>query len=137
MVARFQQGLAHKLILVSAPAGYGKTKLLGDWLAACELRPAWISLARRDHAPARFWTYVEAAIRWAMSSVGTPFPDIPYDHDLSVSEVLLTDLIDELAKRQQPIILVLDDYHKIEPRSFMMECSAYSNMPLPILIWLS
>ena len=127
LVARLQQGLAHKLILVSAPAGYGKTTLLGEWLATCELRSAWISLDKKDNDPARFWTYFEAALQRALSSVGNPFPGIPYDHDPSVSEALLTDLINELAKMQQPIILVLDDYHNIESQviqdglSFLLE----------------
>ncbi|HLO18621.1 MAG TPA: AAA family ATPase, partial [Anaerolineales bacterium] len=127
LVARLQQGLGHKLILVSAPAGYGKTTLLGEWLATCELRPAWISLDKGDNEPVRFWTYVEAALQRAMSSVGNPFPDILYGHDLPVSEALLTDLINELTELQQPIILVLDDYHNIDSQvihdglSFLLE----------------
>ena len=49
-----------KLTLVSAPAGYGKTTLLGEWIAHCELRTrvAWVSLDEGDNDPARFWAYV-------------------------------------------------------------------------------
>ena len=65
---RLHQGLAAKLMLVSAPAGFGKTTLLVDWMAAvsaspdAEIATAWLSLDASDNDPATFWTYVIAAL---------------------------------------------------------------------------
>ena len=54
LVARLQKGLAHKLILISAPAGYGKTTLACEWLASCGQLSAWLSLDNEDNDPTRF-----------------------------------------------------------------------------------
>ena len=73
---RLDRGTESKLTLVSAPAGFGKTTLLTEWLAAGPARPAgerlaaWLSLDRGDNDPASFWTYVIAALRTVASGVG-------------------------------------------------------------------
>ena len=73
---RLDRGIASKLMLVSAPAGFGKTTLLTEWLAAGPAAPAderlvaWLSLDRGDNDPASFWTYVIAALRTVASGVG-------------------------------------------------------------------
>ena len=73
---RLDRGAASKLMLVSAPAGFGKTTLLTEWLAAGPARragqrlAAWLSLDRGDNDPASFWTYVIAALRTAAPEVG-------------------------------------------------------------------
>src|SRR5918997_2894656 len=62
------------LTLVSAPAGFGKTTLLADWLATAPERGhavAWLSLDHRDNDPALFWAYLVAALGTAASDVGT------------------------------------------------------------------
>jgi LuxR family maltose regulon positive regulatory protein len=127
LVMRLQQGLDKKLILVSAPAGYGKTTLMCEWLAVCGQPLAWVSLDKGDNDSARFWAYVLAALQSAFSSADKTLPDILLHHNLPISEALLTDLINELDKLQQPLILVLDDYHNIETQvihdglSFLLE----------------
>ena len=68
--ARLDGGLKHKLILVSAPAGFGKTTLLSEWLHARPpdaptLTAAWLSLDEADNDPARFLLYLVAAVRAA------------------------------------------------------------------------
>ena len=66
---RLDRGGASKLMLVSAPAGFGKTTLLAEWLAAGPAAPtsqryaAWLSLEKSDNDPASFWTYVIAALQ--------------------------------------------------------------------------
>src|SRR5450755_2752139 len=73
---RLDRGTASKLTLVSAPAGFGKTTLLTEWLAAGPAAPAgerlvaWLSLDRGDNDPASFWAYVIAALRTVASGVG-------------------------------------------------------------------
>jgi len=127
LVECLQQGLAHKLVLISAPAGYGKTTSVCDWLVGCGQMAAWVSLDKEDNDPARFWSYVLAALQGALSSAGKTLPEILLHDNLPVSEALITDLINELDKLQQPVILVLDDYHNIETQvvhdglSFLLE----------------
>jgi LuxR family maltose regulon positive regulatory protein len=100
-----------KLTLVSAPAGYGKTTSLVQWLEDCPQPSAWLSLDEGDGDPAAFLIYFVAAIR-------TAFPDAcpttrmllrapqspPFDHVAAV-------LINELAELPETLILVLDDFH--------------------------
>ena len=62
LMARLDEGLARGLVLVCAPAGYGKTVLLADW-ARCGTHPvAWLSLDAGDNDPARFWRHAVAAL---------------------------------------------------------------------------
>ena len=69
LTERLDRGTASRLMLLSAPAGFGKTTLLTEWLAAGtaastdERLAAWLSLDRADNDPARFWTYLIAALR--------------------------------------------------------------------------
>ena len=63
LLARLDEGLEHKLTLLSAPAGFGKTTLVNEWIAArneCQapLPVAWVSLDTGDNDPVRFWRYV-------------------------------------------------------------------------------
>ena len=70
---RLSRAVESKLTLVSAPAGFGKTTLLTEWLAAAPAdgpAAAWLSLDQRDNDPALFWTYLVAALRAAAPGVG-------------------------------------------------------------------
>src|SRR5215831_4714666 len=62
LTARLDEGLARRLILVCAPAGYGKTELLAAWASRGQGPVAWLSLDEGDNDPARFWRYVAAAL---------------------------------------------------------------------------
>src|SRR5512145_2018091 len=103
LVESLQHGLAYKLILISAPAGYGKTTSVCEWLGACGQPTAWVSLDKEDNDPARFWSYVLAALQGALSSVGKTLPEVLLHDNPSISEALITNLINELDKLQQPV----------------------------------
>ena len=62
LAERLDEGLARGLILVCAPAGYGKTVLLADWARRGEHPAAWLSLDAGDNDPARFWRHAVAAL---------------------------------------------------------------------------
>jgi len=110
------EGLAGGLILVSAPAGFGKTALLADWIRR-EGRPAgWLSLDAGDNDPARFWRHAAAALDRVFPGIGDRVshllgPPPPHSFDGPV-----TALINELAGAagDDEVLLVLDDYHVIE-----------------------
>ena len=119
---RLDRGAASKLVLVSAPAGFGKTTLLAEWLAAGpaaladQRLAAWLSLDRGDNDPASFWAYVIAALRTVASGVGESalaLLDAPQPPPI---EAVLTTLLNDLGAVVGEIVLVLDDYHVIDAR---------------------
>ncbi|MGD8818776.1 MAG: LuxR C-terminal-related transcriptional regulator [Anaerolineae bacterium] len=125
LIDRLQTGFDHKLTLISAPAGFGKTTLLSDCIAQCahRMQVAWLSLDEGDNDPARFWTYVIAALRTlpelAEAAVGETLLATLRSPPPSV-EGLLTGLINEVVDQtraasaeDQTWILVLDDLHVI------------------------
>jgi LuxR family maltose regulon positive regulatory protein len=118
LTQRLDKGLeeGHPLFLVVAPAGYGKTTLVTDWLSKTGLPSAWLSLDEADNDPLRFFTYVVAALQKAFGpELAQPlleaFPVMPQS-----AEAFVRPLINDLASgraAEQPILLVLDDYHAI------------------------
>ena len=119
---RLDRGAASKLMLVSAPAGFGKTTLLTEWLAAGPAAPAdqraaaWLSLDRGDNDPASFWTYVIAALRTVASGVGESALALLQAPQPPPIETVLTALLNDLGAVAGDIVLVLDDYHVIDAR---------------------
>jgi LuxR family maltose regulon positive regulatory protein len=111
------RGAESALTLVSAPAGFGKTTLLAEWLAvtvADGRSVAWLSLDQRDNDPALFWTYLVAALKTAqgpgadaLSLLQPPEPP---------NEVGLVTLLNDLDAVSNDVVLVLDDYHVIDAR---------------------
>lgn len=105
-------GATAKLVLVDAPAGFGKTTLVAQWRAsAMESRPfAWISLDRGDNDPARLWWYITHALRRACPELGgeTALPERPVQVR-DITGTLLPNLVNELAALSAPVVLVLDD----------------------------
>ncbi len=109
-------------MLVSAPAGFGKTTLLAEWLAAGPAAPAdqrlaaWLSLDRGDNGLASFWTYVIAALRTAAPGVGEDALALLQAPGPPPIETVLTTLLNDLNAIAGDIVLVLDDYHVIDAR---------------------
>ena len=119
---RLDRGTASKLMLVSAPAGFGKTTLLAEWLAAGPAAPAdersaaWLSLDRGDNDPASFWTYLIAALRTVAPGVGESALALLQAPQPPPIETVLTALLNDLGAIAGDIVLVLDDYHVIDAR---------------------
>jgi len=105
------------LTLIVAPAGWGKTTLLGAWHTEASRGAwplAWVSLDVSDNDPTRFWTYVIAALNTVHPGVGETSLALLYSSSLPPIEVVLTSLLNALTQLQAEIVLVLDDYHLIE-----------------------
>jgi len=115
---RLSRGADSALTLVSAPAGFGKTTLLAEWLAAAPAdgrSVAWLSLDQRDNDPALFWTYLVAALKTAASGVGAGALSL-LEPPRPPSEAGLVTLLNDLDAVSNDVVLVLDDYHVIDAR---------------------
>jgi len=101
---------------MSAPAGFGKTTLLADWLAEApddDRSVAWLSLDSSDNEPGSFWTYVVTALQGAVPSLSSRALELVTSSPLPTDLVLAT-LLNELAAAPGDVWLVLDDYHLVE-----------------------
>jgi LuxR family transcriptional regulator, maltose regulon positive regulatory protein len=100
------------LVLIDAPAGYGKTTLTAQWEDEQKGSFAWLSLDPADNDPVRFWTYLIEAIRGLDRGLG----DGLLDHiraPSSLKSVVVPRLLNELEATSERLVLVLDDYHSI------------------------
>jgi LuxR family maltose regulon positive regulatory protein len=116
LVERLRRGDEAALTLVSAPAGFGKTTVLGDWLSAAataDRSVAWLSLDGRDNDPALFWAYLVAAVQTAMPDVGAGALALLSSPQAS-AEAVVASLVNDLDAVPGDLVLVLDDYHVIE-----------------------
>lgn len=120
LLERLDEGLQLRLTVITAPAGFGKTTLLGQWInERCPFAVAWVALDEGDNEPVRFWRYLFAAFESALPGIALPHTE-PLDPleslDLSQTRSLepqLTALINTLATISCELVLVLDDYHLI------------------------
>jgi LuxR family transcriptional regulator, maltose regulon positive regulatory protein len=114
LVMRLQQSMDKKLILISAPAGYGKTTLIVEWLATVHDPPAWITLDKRDNDIGTFWSYLTHALQMVCPPLKNALTYDLLPSNYLMFETYLIDLINELDQRHQSIILVLDEYQVIQ-----------------------
>ncbi|HZU02525.1 MAG TPA: LuxR C-terminal-related transcriptional regulator [Ktedonobacteraceae bacterium] len=117
LIQRLQQGLERSLILLSAPAGFGKSTLLSDWLASKSIPVVWLSLEPQDNDLTRFLSYLLAALQTYEPHLGKsveallqPLHAPPLE---TVLTLLLNDLMTRRSANQDHVVLVLDDYHVI------------------------
>src|SRR5713226_2500238 len=120
LVQSLADSAAAKLILVDAPAGFGKTTLVAQWRSSVieQRRFAWLSLDRGDDDPGRLWWHVVFALQRACPELGGE--DILRALRLQVPDIdgtALPMLVNELAALPEPVALVLDDGHVIKERS--------------------
>jgi LuxR family maltose regulon positive regulatory protein len=127
LIELLDESLHRKLGLVSAPAGFGKTTLVSEWLTSLRTNPsrndheintaAWLSLDHADNDVARFLTYIIAALRRADgigADIGEAALGMLHSPQPPPSEDILTSLINDIAAIPGTVVLVLDDYHLIE-----------------------
>jgi LuxR family maltose regulon positive regulatory protein len=113
LIERLKEGAHRKLTLVSAPAGFGKTTLVSEWIASAEEAVAWLSLDEDDSDPARFFAYLIAALQQADPSIGESAQAMLQSSHPPPPEAFLTALINDITAISRRLIFVLDDYHVI------------------------
>lgn len=123
--ASLSRAMEAKLLLVSAPAGFGKTTALIEWLAQVRHRGvavAWLSLDERDNDPVLFWSYVVAALQKAVPGLGAGAAALLETGSASTEMVLAT-LVNEWHAVDRDVALVLDDLHVVD-RSDILDALA-------------
>jgi len=116
LLERLQEGLNHTLTLVSAPAGFGKTTLLSEWLGEVNLKVAWLSLDDSDHDTIHFMTYLVSALQVIDKSIGESVLGALKSHQPPAVDTLLIALLNDIDSVSQDFILVLDDYHEVDSK---------------------
>jgi LuxR family maltose regulon positive regulatory protein len=141
LIEQLNEGLHRKLTLISAPAGYGKTTLVSEWVNKIQSSPpkesqiksriSWLSLDEGDNDPGRFLTYFIAAlgrVEGIAASIGKEALGMLQSPQPQPTESVLTSLINEVAALPDSIIVILDDYHHIdspavdETLDFLLKC---------------
>lgn len=105
--------LTHKLTLVAAPAGFGKTTLVSAWLTHKGRQAAWLSLDEHDNDPLRFLHHLGAALAQVGLEVTELLEPLRQGGQALVPEGIIAGLLNCIARQQQTVVLVLDDYHVI------------------------
>jgi LuxR family transcriptional regulator, maltose regulon positive regulatory protein len=108
-----------KVVLVSAPIGYGKSNLLAQWRSdPREARPfAWVTVDASDNEPSRLWTYLIEAIRRVEPRMGGNLDNLLKHRSASLQEAVIPQLLDELAILPRRIVIVLDDFSQVTNRA--------------------
>jgi LuxR family transcriptional regulator, maltose regulon positive regulatory protein len=125
LIERLNEGLSagRKLTLISAPAGFGKTTLVSEWMASPWQRPegqecgrlvAWLSLDEGDNDPARFISYLVKALQTIKTGIGEGLLAALQSPQPLQIETILTTLLNEISTIPENFLLVLDDYHSVD-----------------------
>ncbi|MEZ4699357.1 MAG: LuxR C-terminal-related transcriptional regulator [Rhodothermales bacterium] len=112
LVEALTRGAGRKVTVLAAPAGFGKTSLLAEWLAGTPA--AWLSLHPGDNDPTLFWSYVIAALRTRAPQVGLGLASLFDATQSRPINAILTTLLNEVAAFGRDVVLVLDDVHRID-----------------------
>ncbi|HVA86291.1 MAG TPA: AAA family ATPase, partial [Candidatus Saccharimonadales bacterium] len=113
---RLDEASGRRLTLVSAPAGFGKTSLVADWVATCGKPVAWLSLDEADADPSRFLAYLVASLRTVVPGAGEALLPLLASPQPPPIESTVTALVNDLADAPGEFVLVLDDLHVVDSR---------------------
>lgn len=119
LIRRLNDGISgnHRLILISAPAGYGKSTLLSEWVAQLDIPVAWLSLEKEENNTAHFWSYFGGALsnipHLGQAGIGESMIQAMQSPQAQPVNLLLPELINELSSLETGAVLVLDDLNAI------------------------
>src|SRR5258708_11194620 len=116
LVEGVKGGLRRKLALIAAPAGFGKTTLVSEWVEGIDRPTAWLSLDEGENDPARFLTYFVAALQTIAANIGEGVLSALQSSQPPPPEAMLTTLLNEITTLPDQFVLVLDDYHVIDAK---------------------
>jgi LuxR family maltose regulon positive regulatory protein len=113
LIAQLNTCLDKALILISAPAGYGKTTLVSSWLQGSKIPSSWLSLDEGDNDPIRFMQNFLAALQKIVPTIQPDLLSLLQRTQPAPNDMLLNILINEIVAHDAPFVLILDDFHVI------------------------
>jgi LuxR family transcriptional regulator, maltose regulon positive regulatory protein len=121
LIQTLNHGLAEGkvLTLVSAPAGFGKTSCISEWVESLEMPAAWLSLDKSDNDPIRFFTYFLSALQRLNPLLGADLASALLAGELPPAEVITTRLINDLMEVNHQYMIVLDDFQVIQENTVL------------------
>ena len=119
LIEQINNGLDKALILISAPAGYGKTTLVSSWLHETEVPSAWLSLDEGDNDPIRFLQNFIAALQKIIPAIQPDMLSVLPGMQPAPYNAVLNILINEIAEHSASFVLVLDDFHVIHAQPIL------------------
>ncbi len=114
LIDRLASGERPRLVLVAAPAGFGKTTLLAQWLGAADSRVAWLALDPGDADLRTFLTHLVTAVRIAVPEAGADALALLEASSTTAADAVLVSLINDLDALADPTVVALDDYHVVD-----------------------
>ncbi len=113
LVSRLKAGSDKKLTLISAPAGFGKTTILSEWIPQSSHCVTWFSLDHDDNDPVKFWSYFIKSLQQLRPELGAEAFSLLQSPPAPSTAAILTSLINDIASLPSAFSIVLDDYHVI------------------------
>lgn len=117
--------LQSRLTLIVAPAGYGKTTAVVDWLGKCRYPAAWLSLNSYNSTPSAFWRSVCEAADDISPGIQRDSEYILGSHELLEAKILIKMLLDAVSKVDSDLIFIVDDAHLITDPSILEDLTYY------------
>ena len=117
LLNKLDAALKYSLLLVSAPAGFGKTTLVSEWIRHIEqkgISTAWLSLDEQDNDPTRFWEYFISAMQTSKPMIGKTAMSFLNSNEKPDIDAIVTMVINDLTAIPADFTLVLEDYHYIK-----------------------
>jgi LuxR family maltose regulon positive regulatory protein len=135
LVRRLNEGLEAglPLTLVCAPAGFGKTTSVSEWLDGLDLPVSWLALDRSDDDPGRFFAYFVAALQKVDASLGVEVESALRSGQMPPLEAVVATLIEDVLHVGRPFVLVLDDFHLIQDGAILRVLESLLASRLPLL----
>lgn len=123
-------GAGHRLILVSAPAGFGKTTMVSEWISQEQIDTAWVSLDEHDDDPTRILIYLISTLQTVDPTLGDDLLSIIESPEPPQLETSFTALLNQLDALSDPLLIVLDDFHLITSKSIHQSLEFFiENLP--------
>lgn len=135
LIERLNKGLEfnRRVTLVSAPAGFGKTTCVSEWVNVLDAPVTWLSLDAADDDPGRFFTYFVAALQKVDENLGREIEGVLRSGQLPPSEIISTTLINDILELEGRFLLVLDDFQVIEDHFILQVLeNLIANLPQPL-----
>jgi LuxR family maltose regulon positive regulatory protein len=135
LIQRLNEGFesGRQVTLVSAPAGFGKTTCIAEWVSALEVPATWLSLDAADDDPGRFFVYFIAALQKVNANLGRDVDGVLRAGQLPPSEVMSTRLVNDILELESRFLLVLDDFQVIQDRFTLQVLETLvANLPQPL-----